>query len=174
MKLSSLICLALCIVLVQADVYMHSPRGSNNRNCERNNGRDNANRLFNSQNNGNGGYACPRAVGGPETVTKTITYYSGSELPIEWTAQHGCGDNNKVNCEIVIQYMCGDVRDGTPTSLTDAATETVPEDSTASKNPKYGVHESFEYYKQCKVCLKNQFPFFCISPNARFFPGPRA
>eukprot|EP01035_Chromulina_nebulosa_P024336 gene24336-31668_t len=47
---------------VQGDVYMHNPRGSNDRNCERNVNRDNGNRLFNSQNNNKGGYACPRAV----------------------------------------------------------------------------------------------------------------
>jgi len=49
-----------------ADVYMHNPRGSNDRNCERNENRNNGNRLFDSQNNAKGGYACPRAVGGPE------------------------------------------------------------------------------------------------------------
>lgn len=64
-----------------ADVYLHNPRGSNvsvfignhlqNRNCERNDNRNNANRLFNSQNNAAGGYACPRAVGGPNVVTPT-------------------------------------------------------------------------------------------------------
>lgn len=31
------------------DVYMHNPRGSNDRNCERNANRDNGNRLFDSQ-----------------------------------------------------------------------------------------------------------------------------
>jgi hypothetical protein len=28
------------------DVYMHNPRGSNDRNCERNVNRNNGNRLF--------------------------------------------------------------------------------------------------------------------------------
>ena len=51
---------------VWADVYMHNPRGSNDRNCERNVNRNNGNRVFDSQNNAKGGYACPRAVGGPE------------------------------------------------------------------------------------------------------------
>ena len=31
---------------VFADVYMHNPRGSNDRNCERNVNRNNGNRLF--------------------------------------------------------------------------------------------------------------------------------
>lgn len=54
------------LALTYADVYMHNPRGSNDRNCERNVNRNNGNRVFDSQNNANGGYACPRAVGGPE------------------------------------------------------------------------------------------------------------
>ena len=34
-----------------------------------------------------------------------------SFLPIEWTNQHGCGGNensnpNKLNCHVVLQYMC--------------------------------------------------------------------
>ena len=31
-------------------------------------------------------------------------YYGGSIVPMQWTAQHGCGGNSNVNCEIVIQY----------------------------------------------------------------------
>ena len=57
---------ALVVVRVHADVYMHNPRGSNDRNCERNVNRNNGNRLFDSQNNAKGGYACPRAVGPAE------------------------------------------------------------------------------------------------------------
>jgi hypothetical protein len=49
--------------LSAGDVYMHNPRGSNDRNCERNVNRNNGNRLFDSQNNNNGGYACQRPVG---------------------------------------------------------------------------------------------------------------
>jgi hypothetical protein len=98
---------------------MHNPRGSNDRNCERNVNRNNGNRLFDSQNNAQGGYACPRPVGGPEvqrdlrgpdmeSFTSSLTglkyyekmyYLVGSKLPIEWTAQHGCGSNKKTNCQ---------------------------------------------------------------------------
>lgn len=35
--------------LCAADVYMHNPRGSNNRLNERSANRDNANRMFDSQ-----------------------------------------------------------------------------------------------------------------------------
>ena len=123
-----------CVELVLCDVYMHNPRGSNDRNCERNANRDNGNRLFNSQNNAAGGYACPRGVGDgtfqPEsgqvsfnsinsatgetttfTQNKRMYYYSGSILPIEWTSQHGCGGNSKVSCEIILQYACEDTLD---------------------------------------------------------------
>lgn len=153
-KLMILLALASIVVnVVHADVYMHNPRGSNDRNCERNVNRDNGNRLFNrlakvllrnvrsaadwifrSQNNNKGGYACPRAVGdetmqneaGNATLqttdaesgttstfyqSKRMYYYSGSVLPIEWTSQHGCGGNSKVNCEIVLQYACEDTLD---------------------------------------------------------------
>ena len=107
-----------------ADVYMHNPRGSNDRNCERNVNRNNGNRLFDSQNNAKGGYACPRAVGDESrqneageaifngfTQNKKMYFYEGSILPIEWTNQHGCGQNSKTNCEIVLQYMCEDTGD---------------------------------------------------------------
>ncbi|GBG26167.1 SH3 domain-containing kinase-binding protein 1 [Hondaea fermentalgiana] len=50
-------------VEVRGDIYMHNPRGSNNRNCEINNANTgNANRLFDSENNNAGGYNCPRAM----------------------------------------------------------------------------------------------------------------
>jgi hypothetical protein len=112
-----------------ADVYMHNPRGSNDRNCERNVNRNNGNRLFDSQNNAAGGYACPRGVGnenfqdedGQKTFNlpglgawkqnKRIYYYEGSILPIEWTNQHGCGLNSNVECDIVLQYACEDTLD---------------------------------------------------------------
>eukprot|EP01031_Cornospumella_fuschlensis_P039924 gene39924-48616_t len=129
----AVILLAIFVALVRADVYMHNPRGSNDRNCERNVNRNNGNRLFDSQNNNNGGYACPRAVGDENmqneagefryiqvdanqdvvtyTQNKKMYYYSGSILPIEWTSQHGCGGNSEVSCEIVLQYACEDTLD---------------------------------------------------------------
>lgn len=38
--------LILLTAVCWADVYMHNPRGSNDRNCERNVNRNNGNRLF--------------------------------------------------------------------------------------------------------------------------------
>lgn len=63
----------LCAALVHADVYMHAPRGSNNRLDDENRDRDNANRLFDSQNNNRGGYN----VG-------SVYFYTNSEMPVEW------------------------------------------------------------------------------------------
>lgn len=60
--------------------------------------------MFDSQNNNRGGYN----VG-------SLYYYEGSELPIEWTNQHSCGEQN-AHCELVVQYMCDDqLRDGSTT-----------------------------------------------------------
>ncbi len=61
-------------------------------------------RLFDSQNNNRGGYN----VG-------NLYYYEGSILPIEWTNQHSCADQNS-HCEVIMQYMCDDrLRDGSTT-----------------------------------------------------------
>jgi len=169
-----------------ADVYMHNPRGSNDRNCERNVNRNNGNRLFDSQNNAKGGYACDRPVAGPEYEAqggdkKVMTYYSGSVLPIEWTAQHGCGENPDVHCEIVIQYACEDTldpagkyahqqgtirytgspRDGTPRDPQDAATNTIPDNEESAKattveTRRFGMHETHEYYADCQTRQRNK------------------
>lgn len=126
----SFLAVLLNLQIIYADVYMHNPRGSNDRNCERNVNRNNGNRLFDSQNNNNGGYACPRGVGDGSfqaedgsavfnnimdgstfTQNKRLYYYTGSILPIEWTNQHGCGGNSKISCEIILQYACEDTLD---------------------------------------------------------------
>ena len=44
--LISLLFTNLFLECVRGDVYMHNPRGSNDRNCERNVNRNNGNRLF--------------------------------------------------------------------------------------------------------------------------------
>jgi hypothetical protein len=129
---------ASVIALCSADVYMHNPRGSNDRNCERNVNRNNGNRLFDSQNNAKGGYACPRAVGAADDqaqLTDKMFYYEGSWLPIEWTSQHGCGDNDKVNCEIVLQYACEDTLDATKTFRAQNGQATVCADSAIPGGP---------------------------------------
>ncbi len=44
--ISSVVVALAILPAVFADVYMHNPRGSNDRNCERNVNRANGNRLF--------------------------------------------------------------------------------------------------------------------------------
>ena len=129
-----LLLMLLHAVLVSADLYMHNPRGSNNKlNEEQNNART-QDRLFDSENNARGGYqvgddckqACSNnrrnkydenALGAGKGQMK---FYEGSRLTLEWTNQHGCGDAQKnVKCGLVVQYMCEDsapgLRDGTTT-----------------------------------------------------------
>lgn len=64
---------AFLIISVTADIYLHNPRGSNNRLDESGRERNNGNRMFDSQNNNRGGYN----VG-------SLYYYSGSKLRVEW------------------------------------------------------------------------------------------
>ncbi|KAL5516652.1 hypothetical protein EMCRGX_G002039 [Ephydatia muelleri] len=132
------------VAMVQADMYLHNPRGSNDRLDEANRERDNANRLFDSQNNNRGGYN----VG-------SLYYYAGSIVPVEWTNQHSCADQN-ANCQIIFQYMCGElVRDG-------ASTNTIPDNPLLCQNSncttdlKFGMHEPYSYYLDCKLRSRNK------------------
>ncbi|KAJ8047707.1 Protein DD3-3 [Holothuria leucospilota] len=136
--------LSLLVLAVNGDLYMHNPRGSNNRLDEAGRERNNGNRMFDSQNNNRGGYN----VGG-------LYYYTDSMLQIEWTNQHSCGNPNN-HCELIIQYMCGDlVRDGSVTS-------TIPENPSNCYNyncntdMRFGMHENFDYYLNCKLRARNQ------------------
>lgn len=127
-KLMILSSAALMASVAQADIYVHGLlRGSNNRNCRNDNNdeRRNANRLFDSQNNDDGGYSCPRRypfsadnngqsgtvdpygkLTGTNTLdTETYWVYGGSEVEMTYTMQHGCGSNPNMNCELVWQYM---------------------------------------------------------------------
>jgi hypothetical protein len=149
---SFIVATLLLVAYVSADMYMHNPRGSNDRLNEANTNRNNANRLFDSQNNAKGGYCYAPAM----------SYYEGSLLSVEWTAQHGCGPNPKVQCNIVLQYMCGDsdaapkfrIRDG-------ATTDTITDDEngpTATDNNGellYGMHENYDFYHACETRDRN-------------------
>jgi len=111
------------VVSVNGDVYMHNPRGSNNRLNERSANRNNGNRMFDSQNNNRGGYnkgdVDASAAGDNANKQYDMAYYQSEQgngggktvLSVEWTNQHGCGGNeqgdpHKLNCNIVLQYMC--------------------------------------------------------------------
>jgi hypothetical protein len=136
--------LILAAASVNADVYLHNPRGSNNRLDEANRDRNNGNRLWDSQNNNRGG----NNVG-------QVYYYANTEVPIEWTNQHTCGNANN-NCEIIIQYMCDSrLRDGTTTN-------TIPTNSLqcygwdCDQDVRFGRHESWDYYMNCANRERNK------------------
>eukprot|EP01116_Phalansterium_solitarium_P022125 TRINITY_DN7192_c0_g1_i2.p2 TRINITY_DN7192_c0_g1~~TRINITY_DN7192_c0_g1_i2.p2 ORF type:complete len:621 (+),score=251.49 TRINITY_DN7192_c0_g1_i2:102-1964(+) len=150
------LCLALMATSALADVYMHNMRGSNDRLNEANTNRNNGNRLFDSQNNDKGGYCYTLG-------TPPMSYYEGSLLPLEWTAQHGCG-NPKMECNMVLQYMCGNQIESDPTiQIRDGTTtQTIP-DNVNNFNQKdaatgmftFGMHESYAYYQNCKTRQRN-------------------
>jgi len=146
-----IIVLLLIVSTTFADLYLQSPRGCNDRLNEANTDRDNDNRLFDSQNNAKGGYCL-----GP-----SMTYYSGSRLSIEWTNQHGCG-NPKVECNLVIQYMCGSSGDSPSIRIRDGTTTTTIPNDAGQYNAEdangfylYGMHESYQYYQQCTTRDRN-------------------
>ena len=164
-----LVLLAAAPAAVLGDVYMQSPRGANGRNCERNVNRNNANRLYDTQNNAKGGYAAGRAVGGPDVDVRKIYYYEGEKVPITWTAQHGGGAGTMSDGQIILQFASTDTldpagtfnagaeigtpRDGIPRDGNDAATDRIPEnaaDATATnvETRRFGMHESYAYYNR--------------------------
>ena len=74
---------AFSAALLLGDVYLHNPRGSNNKLNEQNNNVQNNNRLFDSQNNNRGGYN----VG-------SLYFYEGERMSLSWTrwcCRAGCG-----------------------------------------------------------------------------------
>jgi hypothetical protein len=116
--------LLTCILLKQcalADVFLHNPRGSNNRMTETTNTAVNPNRLFHSDNNAAGGYnigdnCVPNCKAQnnaydakkPGSQEGQMYFYTGSELHIEWTANNACGSPAKnTECQVILQYMCG-------------------------------------------------------------------
>jgi hypothetical protein len=133
---------------------MQSPSGSNDRLNEENTNRNNAERLFDSQNNAKGGYCW-----GP-----TMTYYESSILQIEWTNQHGCGQGHtNVDCEVIVQYMCHPaIRDGTTTTT---ITQATMNDKDASGNFLYGMHETYPNYRKCQSRLRNEGVFAADQGN---------
>merc|ERR1719234_815492 len=101
--------------------------------------------MFDSQNNDRGGYNV-----GPTPMY----FYTGSVLTLEWTNQHQCGGPN-ANCELVLQYMCGEnLRDG-------LEERTIPErnrdcrDDDCNTDIRYGMHEDYDYYMNCKNRQRN-------------------
>ncbi|CAL1539911.1 unnamed protein product [Lymnaea stagnalis] len=141
--LSSFIMLII-LDIVSCDIYLHNPRGSNNRLDEQTRERANGNNNFDSQNNERGGYN----VG-------SLFYYQGSTLSVEWTNQHSCNNPNS-NCELILQYMCDDnIRDG-------VTTQTIPtnraqcENYNCDSDRRYRMHENYAYYQACSQRERNK------------------
>ena len=144
-----------------ADVYMHSPPGSNNRLSKGDGNRENNNRLFDSQNNNKGGYG----YGGSNTdKAPPVKYIAGSKLSVAFTAQHSCGAEN-AECQLVVQYMCNDGRN-TPKGLPQAQAgvgegpvrDGVNTNAPDPNNPNddRGLHEPTSYYQACQTRNRNQ------------------
>ncbi|OLP88326.1 Protein DD3-3 [Symbiodinium microadriaticum] len=158
--------------LVQGDMYLNSPRGSNNKLREQSNNVQNANRLFDSQNNAASGYqigddckpACKDENNNydvtKEGATKgTMKFYQGSELYIDWFVQHGCGVGHpNLRCQITLQYMTEsdnpNLRDGTDQDSAGGDDEDPTEEETAEV--ARGYHEPLEYYQACYERERNK------------------
>lgn len=106
--------------------------------------------MFDGQNNNKGGYCW-----GPP-----MTYYEGSLLQVEWTAQHGCGASNEnVDCDLILQYMCHPtVRDGFVTDTITKDTVETKETDPVTKQVvyKYGMNEPYEFYEKCSKRIRNK------------------
>jgi len=123
---------SMYITALNADCYLHYLRGSNNRLNEASANRNNANRLFDSQNNNRGGYNCcdldveegfdandwmadasemydfRRLYSNDDTPLEKQyeeIYFVGSEISLTWTNQHGTG-NKKLLSEMILQFGC--------------------------------------------------------------------
>jgi hypothetical protein len=158
---AALLLLTSSVQLATADVYMHNPRGSNNRLNEASATRANGNRLFDSQNNNRGGVNVGEetsAVNGKDSLGQ-LRYFEGSFLPIEWTAQHSCGAaGGKARCNLVIQYMCDSnwtsPTPGGTTRMRDGLSTATPNEQDSDKST--GLHEDPLYYSKCKKRERNK------------------
>jgi plastocyanin len=144
MKFAAVIVVFALVASAYADVYMHNPRGGNNRVDDANNAP--ANRLFDSQNNNQAGYNS-----GEEGVN--MKYYQSSELMIGWTSQHGCGINPQTHCDMIIQYRCD-------TLMRNGVSRERPEDNldTAESEPSAdrGRHEPYSNWLECRTRDRNE------------------
>lgn len=97
----------LFVSVAQADIYLHVPRGMNDRCDEKSNDRNNDQRVYNSQNNAAGGYSW---------CDQELFFYEGTTLSIQWYSQHACGNDDTVKtdpknpenviCQLVLQLGC--------------------------------------------------------------------
>jgi len=139
-----------------ADIYLQVPCGNNDRLNEANRNVDNNARTHDSQNNNRGG--C-------NVGEKSLAFYAGSTLPIQWSAQHACGGTQD-NCDLILQYLT-DYPAGSPylaaaqqkagLKLRDGTTTTSPANNADSDtNAKYVLHETRQFYQDCKTTSRNK------------------
>ena len=146
-----------CVLVscVLGDLYLHHPGGSTNRLNEASRERANNNRVFNSQDNNRGGYPVP--------TNGRMYYYEGSQLYIEWTAQHACGGNPTDNCQFILQYSCDNtntMRDGNSTTtipdpFATAGGNTACLDQNCDTDTRFGRHESQAYWNLTRWTKRN-------------------
>jgi len=180
--MSTLIAAAL-VAAANADVYMHNPRGSNNRLNERSANRNNGNRMFDSQNNNRGGYnkgdVDASAAEGTFEKQYDMTYYESeavttdggaSQMTFEWTNQHGCGGNehgdpHKLNCDIILQYMCVPTMDRSTTddylTRTEGSTFRMDRDAADHTLPSEHVGQTVNM----DAGVPNSADWACFRPN---------
>jgi len=153
--------------LVHADVYLHSPRGSNNKLNEVSNLAANEARLFDSQNDRRAGYqvgdncagSCSDGAGNYDAAAEgagegQMYFYENSHLRIEWTMQHGCGHaNENVRCDLVLQYMC---EDSAPNLRDGKITDTIPATAEGATNTQFGMHEPLQHFQNCEMRERNK------------------
>jgi len=143
--MKSVIVFLAIVAVVFGDIYMHNPRGSNNRVDQ--NANAPANRMFDSQNNNEAGYN--RGEAGVH-----MKYYATSQLMVSWTSQHGCGENPiNSGCDIIVQRMCSPlIRDGDSTDR--------PEDNLATRDSEpsadRGRHEPYANWLDCTTRERNK------------------
>lgn len=162
-------------MLVSGNIFLHNPRGSNNKLSEQSNTRENPYRLFDSENDDKGGYQIgdnckPACKDGnndydptvPGAMQGQMRYYQGSELYIEWTNQHGCGIGHPhVICQLVLQYMCSSdnpaMRDGTARGIGNTAGgPSDPPIQVEANNASLGQHEPLQFYLDCSARDRNR------------------
>jgi hypothetical protein len=164
--MNSITLFALFCVLstVFADTFIHGcMEGSNNKLNEENgnSNRNNANRLFDSQNGAGGGYYTNPASTGVAKETDDPTfyrkyYYVGSQLHLQWVNQHGSGDNVYIRTNFVWQYMCDNMGGGSATPWSNVGmrdgttTDTIGNSDIESQDLQYGRHEPYAYYNDCE------------------------
>jgi hypothetical protein len=96
MKFATVLVIAALLALSNADLYLHNPRGWNDRCDEKSNDRDNDQRGWNSNNDAAGGYSY---------CDGEMHFYEGSTLHVEWYSQHSCGNGAKVTNDPTNPYM---------------------------------------------------------------------